>query len=559
MAGNNWRKRVLDKRPKTPQPKTTFGESTSANETGNDKERLRPPSLDMLPWRKSHHDNRPPTPASSLGHSGRDDIDDSRSDAGSEVSTPRRRSGPKPRLTRLISDYLSLTSPKVEFTEFWKEGAPLVVEPPIDPLNVVVAVRSTIQSYQPISTEYNSGLLRVFEDYRKVRDEKEKLEGLLKETLDDYSLFEENWAAKEGHYQDEIRRLELIIARGTAGLSGLMRARQGTVVDRKRTRRQVISTEKAGASIEFLTREQLDDEIRSKMVFHRPSSPSGTMAALSRQFLSQDASETLVVGTPPTQHLQPTLSRRVKSELDLAKLGKMASTDSNEQSLSPAFSTSGDPLLGETELPPTTTLVPAIECEAFVALRELAALVARRRGFHVERFVANLMRLYSDGDEKDVGQADMQTYSGDRVSTPQMTDDGSPTLTPRHLLRHFRSQPFLSADENRRRHFSFEPGDDQLKALDDELKKYAMQRPRSPAGSQSTGSSGNHDLALVDPNTETSMTLSTENSKPSKIPSPLQRPSYGHVRRENSGATFQSPPSRRGQCDRRDSSSSVRT
>jgi hypothetical protein len=264
MAGKDWRKRVLDKRPKTPQPKTTFGESAPTDGTDKDKESLRPRNLDKLAWRKTYHDNRPPMTASSLAPPSRDDIDDARSDAGSEASTPRRRSGPKPKLTRLISDYLSLTPHKVEFTEFWKEDAPLVIEPPIDPLNVVVAVRSAIHSYQPVSAEYNSGLLRVFEDYRRVRDEKEKLDGLLKETLDDYSLSEETWTAKEGHYQDEIRRLELIIARGTTGLSGLMRARQGTMVDRKRTRRRAISTDKAETAFEFLTREQIDEGIRSR-------------------------------------------------------------------------------------------------------------------------------------------------------------------------------------------------------------------------------------------------------------------------------------------------------
>jgi hypothetical protein len=197
-----------------------------------------------------------------------------------------------------------------------------------------------------------------------------------------------------------------------------------------------------------------------------------------------------------------------------------------------------------------------------VALRELAVLVARRRGFHVEKFVADLMRLYSESDERNAEQAGAQSQNGDQytnTSTPQVTDEGSPTLTPRRLIRHFKSQPFLSADESRRRHFSFEPGDDQLKALDDELKRYAMRRPRSPAGSQSTNSSGTRDLTQIDPKPGMSTTLSTDNSKPSKIPSPLQRPSWGNVRRENSGATFPSPSNRRGQCDRRDSSSSVRT
>jgi hypothetical protein len=68
--------------------------------------------------------------------------------------------------------------------------------------------------------EHNSGLFRVFEDYRKVREQKESLSLLLEETLKDWKRAEEHWMHSKGRYGAEIRRLELLIARGTSGMTG---------------------------------------------------------------------------------------------------------------------------------------------------------------------------------------------------------------------------------------------------------------------------------------------------------------------------------------------------
>jgi hypothetical protein len=79
-----------------------------------------------------------------------------------------------------------------------------------------------MNSYQPIPVEHNSGLFRVFEDYRKMREHKEGLEKLLKDTLQDWDKAEKHWGQAEACYNAEIRRLELLIARGTSGMTGLV-------------------------------------------------------------------------------------------------------------------------------------------------------------------------------------------------------------------------------------------------------------------------------------------------------------------------------------------------
>jgi hypothetical protein len=92
-----------------------------------------------------------------------------------------------------------------------------------------------MNSNQPIPIEHNSGLFRVFEDYRKVRENKERLESLLQDTFRDWRIAENHWSAAEGKYDAEIRRLELLIARGTSGMTGsvffLICCRKGRIQD----------------------------------------------------------------------------------------------------------------------------------------------------------------------------------------------------------------------------------------------------------------------------------------------------------------------------------------
>ena len=133
--------------------------------------------------------------------------------------------------------------------------------PPIDPLIVVQTVRSHItnQSWKPVPVEYNSGLLRLFEDYRRIREAIEGVSGQYRVMIEGYRSAEQSWIMEEGHYQEEIRRLELMIARGATGMSGVIEARQGSVVKRKQRHRKTSSTSQNESR---LTADQLDEEIK---------------------------------------------------------------------------------------------------------------------------------------------------------------------------------------------------------------------------------------------------------------------------------------------------------
>jgi hypothetical protein len=106
------------------------------------------------------------------------------------------------------------------------------------------------------------------------------------------------------------------------------------------------------------------------------------MAALSRQFsTNKDPGGTIPTGTPPSQDMKVTLSRKVKSELDLAKMINLAATnDPRPETVDSGSSIPDDPWPDKVKASGATVGDTAFESEVFVSLRELAVLVARRRG-----------------------------------------------------------------------------------------------------------------------------------------------------------------------------------
>ncbi|KAF2743672.1 hypothetical protein M011DRAFT_461511 [Sporormia fimetaria CBS 119925] len=577
MPEKGWRKRLQEKRPKpASQPKGgSLSAATDSSSSTALLDRVLPSNPDKPSWRKTYHGSRPETPlATSATPTLLDDAEDSRSEAGSDATTGRGRSNTKPKLSRYLSDYLSLTTPKspdFPFSEPWNEDQPYEIEPPVDPLVAVQQIRSHIgeKSREPIPLEFNSAILCVFEDYRKVREEKERLDALMQQSLDGYKADLEVWEEREGRYKDEIRRLELFIAHGTSGMAGLMKARQGSVLDREHKRRQTLSSVTPQESGHSFPKEKLDDQIRAhalKVIYHRPTSPSAQMAALSKRFSTMDIPDELPIGTPPDRDRPITLSRKIKSEMDLLGLSKLleSPSDTLPGSVSPD-GTHSDPQPTLDGNPPDTAGDMGVECEAFVALRELATLVAVRRGINKEEFIANLMRLYSatevNAEADEIGDGlQLKDHDAGQYASAQADATGT-LLATEHNVRRFPSQPHLTLQ----RHFSFEPGDDELGTLNEKLKEQQVTRPKSPAGSQSTKSSDEDvgwERIPSDISWSRSQTLGVDPEKPTKIPTPVDRSIMSRPRRENSISSLRTVSSHLPSDDRRESKvsrSSVRT
>ncbi|KAF7681402.1 hypothetical protein GT037_000378 [Alternaria burnsii] len=520
-----------------------------------------------LSWRQQRQGSRPQTPVGAVSATPLvDDAYDTRSDR-SDTPAPRRDSKPRlARYTSLFANFKDTTKePEFAFSAPWGEDAPQSLQPYIDPLDVVQSVRSHMATtHRPIPMEHNSGLFRVFEDYRKVREQKESLSIMMEETLSDWKKAEEHWNRSKDRYGAEIRRLELLIARGTSGMAGLMQARQDSVL---RRHRKTVSHDSIPPANNSLSHAQLDQEIKvrsQRALLSRPLSPSEKMIVLSTQFTNDGTK--LIVGTPPEVNHNLTLSRKVQSELNLTAIHKTKPSRSFTSSATSGFSGgSGDPLPDEMAVLEHTGMEPATECEALVALRELGTLVARRRGLEVSSFNHSLMMLFSqtrpaeriaEGIEERDARPSRQGM-GSNSGKPQYPDT---SFAPRHNLRKFLSQPHLSTPQRHCRHFSFEPGADQLEALAEDFGALDGETNESGSDDSDTPLLMRAERPALDTHsirsTSSSQNLGADLAKPSKIPSPVQ--TMGRSRREDSASSLQSVYARR-QDSRRESRSSVIT
>ncbi|EFQ96643.1 hypothetical protein PTT_00125 [Pyrenophora teres f. teres 0-1] len=509
-------------------------------------------------WRKLQG-SRPQTPVSAVPITPVfEDTDEARSER-SETPAPRRDSKPKlARYTSLFANFKD-NSRASDFSEPWSEDAPPVFPPYVDPLDALQAVRlHMVNSCQPIPLEHYSGLFRIFEDYRKAREQKERLGDLMEVTLQDWEKAEEQWRLAEDRYVAEIRRLELLIVRGTGGMTGFVTIYKRGSIWLTETDSCKLDKEALPPTYKFLSNAQLDAEIKQrsqKALLHRPASPSGKMIILSKHLAN---SKELPVGAPPELNKMTTLSRKVQSELNLASIRK--SRPSITSSIASCFSGgSGDPLPDEAGAPGQTHMDPSIECDALVALRELGTLIARRRGLDATTFLYGLAMLLSHARaEEAIVEPDYEkeTCLAQKENVVPTKAQGEQVMTTAtHSVRKYQSQPQLSSQQSHRRQFSFEPGADQLHALAEEARMCDFDRH----GSDSDDSAAPLLVRAARPALDSQSimsNLSAEFSKPSKIPSPVQ--TVGRMRREGSGSSLQSIYSR-PQESRRGSRSSVLT
>lgn len=281
MVDKGWRKRLHDKKPKVQANTKATGEKSKSEKTLAEDalQPKRPPERSTEPprtqpseksaWRRIYHGSRPDTPVALFATaSGGDDTEDTYSEKSSEAPSRRGKTTPRAhKLNHYLSAYLNLQgaddAEEFSFSAPWGLFPP-PVEPPIDPEVAIQKIRSHItrRSWKPLPAEYNSGVLRVFEDHRKVREENERLSKLTRDTLEAWQAAQGGWDKTEDLYQREIRRLEHLIAQGKTGMHGLMAARQGSIVDRKRLHRRGSSHNQPEKVQEGLTNEQIDEQIK---------------------------------------------------------------------------------------------------------------------------------------------------------------------------------------------------------------------------------------------------------------------------------------------------------
>lgn len=281
---------------------------------------------------------------------------------------------------------------------------------------------------------------------------------------------------------------------------------------------------------------------KGTVLLHRPTSPSGKMTALSRR-LTNPGSSNLPVGTPPGLDRNSTLSRKVKSELNLMDLRHTDYALPTSKAVTPDTSRASESVPGEATPGSSPLVEEAIKDDAVIALKELGILVARRKGLDVSQFVNGLMASLALGHA-----VKLDTKSGvnhvelQNLTTKEHDNVPADDVTPRPPLRKSQSQSQQRPDQKRRRHFSFEPGDDQVREPEVGLKSYDSLSQTDSTDSESSSAAAfrmfAEDLHSDDDSIPLLTSLSTDFPKPSLIPSPVQ--TLGRVRRENSMSSLQS-------------------
>jgi hypothetical protein len=159
---------------------------------------------------------------------------------------PKRHSRPK--LFTRASQYFG-KSPSLQFSNNFdfSEVKPErnLHDAKVDP--IVSSITTTISSQfnKPLSVQNHGPILRVFEAFRVLSDEKDELEANLAEavshnntTLDTLEGERRRWKEDELNYKAEIKRLEIIIASGKTGLAEVALARQTSLIRRGLKARQ---------------------------------------------------------------------------------------------------------------------------------------------------------------------------------------------------------------------------------------------------------------------------------------------------------------------------------
>jgi hypothetical protein len=183
-------------------------------------------------------------------------LDSTEPDQETRSAAPPRPSTPKKGLRPKLSSYLSpsgpfgttsKSEPEPGFTELPAQSFPswaiedTFPHPSAEQLIDTILCRLMSQPYDALDTRFNGALLQIFEAYRNLLDQRERLErNLAGET--DIRLAERSatqraeraWEEEKQSYKAEVKRLELVIAQGKRGVAEVALVRQDSLIRRKK-------------------------------------------------------------------------------------------------------------------------------------------------------------------------------------------------------------------------------------------------------------------------------------------------------------------------------------
>lgn len=175
---------------------------------------------------------------------------DVRSAASTRPSTPKK--GLRPKLSSYLSQSgpfasTSKSEPEPVFAELSTQSFPswaiedTFPHPSAEQLIDTILCRLMSQPYDALDTRFNGALLQIFEVYRNLSDQRERLERSLAGETDNRlaerstaQRAEHEWEEEKRSYKAEVKRLELVIAQGKRGVAEVALVRQDSLIRRKK-------------------------------------------------------------------------------------------------------------------------------------------------------------------------------------------------------------------------------------------------------------------------------------------------------------------------------------
>lgn len=123
--------------------------------------------------------------------------------------------------------------------------------------------------YEGLHPRFNSLLLQIFEGFRNLSDEKQQLLSQLQQGSSRLSDIEKamqkstrQWSQERHDYKAEIKRLELLLAKGKRGLAEVTLARQDSNLRKKQADRSKEGSKRdtIGTIVDFLEKTKREDE-----------------------------------------------------------------------------------------------------------------------------------------------------------------------------------------------------------------------------------------------------------------------------------------------------------
>ncbi|KAI7322995.1 hypothetical protein KC315_g8641 [Hortaea werneckii] len=433
-----------------------------------------------------------------------------------------------------------------------------------------IMCRLMAQPYACLEPRFNSAILRLLESHRCMNDERQKLQQQLESEVKRGTLLyqrlqaaQKQWSDERQDFKAEIKRLELLLAKGKRGVAEVTLAREDSELRRKESVRRSRGIDDGLETIfEFLekTRRWEDKAYGSQRAVLRPrqQSPSHEMRRLSKQLTTKKSLTNIHPGLPfgtPPNTAASTLAQAMKSPEDDARPMPMESVSDDTIS---TFSCAGD--LFESENGNVNLMNAAGTDNDVVAVQRIAHVVARRRNIDTKDIMPKLLTLF---DEAPPTSIDSEGFAGspnnndfNRPDSPIISDRlyapirKEPSLMRKAsgLLSKLRTEVGTDNSVPAKRSFSFEAGDDAVPVVPLWLTEASSRRAE---GSQLRESVSVSSLAEIvgsigkcehtGPSAKQSPSMSVSDSEPrraSRIPTPVCSPRYlGRPRQQHGHST----------------------